>query len=77
MRPEFMHLAATDDSGSRNVFKGRMETLVFVGEAYEGDIRIGETLLTTTIPPTVEIGAGDDLFISFDPDHCFLLPASG
>ena len=77
VRPEFMHLAATDDSGSRNVFKGRMETLVFVGEAYEGDIRIGETLLTTTIPPTVEIGAGDDLFISFDPDHCFLLPASG
>ncbi|UCF89465.1 MAG: ABC transporter ATP-binding protein, partial [bacterium] len=74
VRPEFMHLAATDETGSRNVFKGRMETLVFVGEAYEGDIRIGETLLTTTIPPTVDITAGDDLFISFDPDHCFLLP---
>ncbi|UCG37686.1 MAG: ABC transporter ATP-binding protein [bacterium] len=74
VRPEFMHLAATDTSGARNVFRGKVETLVFVGDAYEGDIRIGDTLLTTTIPPAVEVAAGDDLFISFDPDHCFLLP---
>ena len=74
VRPEFMHLATTDESGSRNVFQGKVETLVFVGEAYEGDIRIGETILTTTIPPTVDISAGDDLYISFDSDHCFLLP---
>ncbi|MDF1537033.1 MAG: ABC transporter ATP-binding protein [bacterium] len=75
VRPEFMSLASTNDSGARNVFKGKVETLLFVGEAYEGDIRIGDTLLTTTIPPTVDIVAGDDLYISFDPDHCFLLPS--
>jgi len=74
VRPEFMSLAATNDTGSRNVFKGKMETLIFVGEAYEGEIRIGETLLTTTIPPTVDIESGDDIYISFDSDHCFLLP---
>jgi len=74
VRPEFMHLATTGESGSRNVFKGKIETLVFVGEAYEGDIRIGESLLTTTIPPTVDVAAGDELFVSFDADHCFLLP---
>jgi iron(III) transport system ATP-binding protein len=75
VRPEFMELASTDDSGARNVFKGKVESLVFVGEAYEGEIRIGDTVLTTTIPPTVEISEGDDLYISFDPDHCFLLPS--
>jgi iron(III) transport system ATP-binding protein len=74
VRPEFMSLASTDDSGSRNVFLGKMETLIFVGEAYEGEIRIGDILLTTTIPPTVDINAGDDIYISFDSDHCFLLP---
>jgi iron(III) transport system ATP-binding protein len=74
VRPEFMRLASTNETGGRNVFTGKMETLIFVGEAYEGEIRIGETLLTTTIPPTVEMKEGDDVYISFDPDHCFLLP---
>jgi iron(III) transport system ATP-binding protein len=73
VRPEFMRLASTDEAGGRNVFKGKVDTLIFVGEAYEGEIRIGETLLTTTIPPTVDIGEGDEVFVSFDPDHCFLL----
>jgi len=74
VRPEFMRLASTNETGGRNVFTGKMETLIFVGEAYEGEIRIGGTLLTTTIPPTVEMKEGDDVYISFDPDHCFLLP---
>ena len=74
VRPEFMRLASTSDAGGMNVFKGKVETLIFVGEAYEGEIRMGETLLTTTIPPTVDMKEGDEVFVSFDPDHCFLLP---
>ncbi|MDF1526422.1 MAG: ABC transporter ATP-binding protein [bacterium] len=74
VRPEFMNLADTDAAGGRNIFKGKVETLIFVGEAYEGEIRMGETLLTTTIAPTVDLKEGDDVFVSFDPDHCFLLP---
>jgi iron(III) transport system ATP-binding protein len=74
VRPEFMKLASTDEAGGRNVFKGKAETLIFVGEAYEGEIRIGDALLTTTISPTLDVGEGDEVFISFDPDHCFLLP---
>ena len=74
VRPEFMRLASTDEAGGRNVFRGKVETLIFVGEAYEGEIRMGETLLTTTIAPTVDIVEGDDIYVSFDPDHCFLLP---
>ncbi len=73
VRPEFINLAATDEAGKRNTFLGKMETLIFIGEAYEGEIRIGDTLLTTTIPPTVNIVEGDDIYISFDSDHCFLL----
>ena len=75
VRPEFMNLAETDAAGGRNIFRGKVETLVFVGEAYEGEIRMGETLLTTTIAPTVDIREGDDIYVSFDPDHCFLLPS--
>ena len=75
VRPEFIKIAATDAAGGRNIFRGKLETLVFIGEAYEGEIRIGDTLLTITIEPTADIVANDEIYISFDPDHCFLLPA--
>jgi iron(III) transport system ATP-binding protein len=58
-----------------NCFRGTIESLVFVGEAYEGEIRIGETLLTMAIESTVRINEGDEIAVSFDPDHCFLISA--
>jgi iron(III) transport system ATP-binding protein len=73
VRPEFIDVASEGSAGNRNTFQGRVQSLSFIGEAYEGEIRIGDTLLTTTIPPTLDIGEGDDISISFDPDHCFLL----
>ena len=73
VRPEFINLAAVDEAGGVNTFRGKVESLIFIGEAYEGEIRIGEILLTTNIPPTLDIGEGDDIYVSFDPDHCFLL----
>jgi iron(III) transport system ATP-binding protein len=75
VRPEFIRLAAPGAGGDGNVFRGKVETLLFVGEAYEGEIRIGGTLITTTISPTLDLREGGDVSISFDPDHCFLLPA--
>jgi len=75
VRPEFIRTAVTGAMEDRNLFRGKIETLLFIGEAYEGEIRIGETLVTTTISPTVDLAEGGDIRIAFDPDHCFLLPA--
>jgi iron(III) transport system ATP-binding protein len=73
-RPEFIRLAPPGGAQGRNLFRGKVETLVFIGEAYEGEIRIGDTLLTTTVEPTADFAEGDEISVSFDPDHCFLLP---
>jgi len=75
VRPEFIRTAVTGAAGDRNLFLGRVETLLFIGEAYEGEIRINETLVTTTISPTADPVEGSDIRIAFDSDHCFLLPA--
>jgi iron(III) transport system ATP-binding protein len=75
VRPEFIRTAVTAAAGDRNLVRGKVETLLFVGEAYEGEIRIGETLVTTTISPTADLVEGGEIGIAFDPDHCFLLPA--
>lgn len=75
VRPEFIRLTSAPSADPLNSFTGRMETLIFIGEAYEGEIRIGDRLLITTVDPTVTIAEGEIISISFDPDHCFLLPA--
>ncbi|MFZ3046518.1 MAG: ABC transporter ATP-binding protein [Desulfatirhabdiaceae bacterium] len=75
VRPEFIKLGPPGLSPAGNVFCGKAENLIFIGEAYEGDIRIGDTLLTTTIEPMAPVREGDEIVISFAPDHCFLLPA--
>jgi iron(III) transport system ATP-binding protein len=73
VRPEFIRVAGA--AGSGNVFRGKVETLLFIGEAYEGEIRIGGTLVTTSIPPTADVAEGGEVSVAFEPDHCFLLPA--
>ena len=73
VRPEFIRLAEEEQEGGQNIYRGLVETLIFVGEAYEGEIRIGETVLKITVEPTRDFGEGDTISVAFDPDHCFLL----
>jgi len=73
IRPEFIKLMEGDTGDGRNIFWGRVESLVFVGEAYEGEISITDTRLITRIEPTANVKEGDEIALSFDPDHCFVL----
>lgn len=71
IRPEFIRLEASEGRHNRNIFRGRVESLVFVGEAYEGEIRIADRRLIIRIEPTNSVKEGDEIAISFEPDHCF------
>ncbi len=73
VRPEFVKVMAGGCGKERNTFRGRVESLVFVGEAYEGEIRVGETRLITKIPPTASVKEGDEIGLCVDPESCALL----
>jgi iron(III) transport system ATP-binding protein len=73
IRPEFIKLVERDCEKKRNLFQGRVESLVFIGEAYEGEIKVGETRLITKIPPTSHIKEGDEIALCVDPDSCTVL----
>lgn len=73
IRPEFIRVVKADDHPARNRFHGRVETLVFVGEAYEGEIRIGDTRLIVRIGPETGVVEGDEITITVAPDHCVML----
>jgi iron(III) transport system ATP-binding protein len=73
IRPEFIRLVAGDTSEGSNIFRGRVESLLFVGEAYEGEIIVADTRLIARIEPTAIVEEGDEIALSFDPNHCFVL----
>jgi iron(III) transport system ATP-binding protein len=56
-----------------NTFRGRVVSLVFVGDAYEGEIKVGETRLITRIEAAANIKEGDEVHLHIDPDHCSVL----
>jgi iron(III) transport system ATP-binding protein len=72
VRPEFIHLAPSA-AGGRNVVSGRVESLVFIGEAYEAEIRVNNELLLAKIEPDAKLEEGAAVSFALDPAHCLLL----
>ena len=56
-----------------NTFRGRVESLVFVGDSYEGEIKVGETHLITRIEPTANIKEDDEVALHIDSGQCSVL----
>ena len=75
IRPEFIRAMKGEVQRMPNVFRGRLESLVFVGEACEVEIRIGTTLLIARLDATAASKEGDEITLHFDPGHCSVLSA--
>ena len=73
VRPEFMRVAAGARATGVNVVGGVVESLAFVGEVYEVEIRSAGLLLLARIEPGVDINEGDTVSFSVDPTHCLLV----
>ena len=57
----------------RNVVNGRVDSLVFVGEAFEAEIRAGTELLLAKTHPDLHLEQGESVSFSLDPEHCLLV----
>jgi len=73
IRPEFFHLAKGAAQPGGNVVSGTVDTMTFVGETYEGEIRVGETLLLAKIDADAGLAPGDAVHFRLDPAHCLLV----
>lgn len=75
LRPEFIHLVRGEAPAGHNVVNARIESLTFVGENYETEIRVGGELLLARVEPDANIAVGDAVSFSLDPAHCLLVAA--
>ena len=72
LRPEFLDVQAGTITGT-NVVQGAVESLIFVGEAYEVEIRVGRELLLGKVPPQTRLAQGDPVSFALDPALCLLV----
>ena len=73
IRPEFIDVVGGEAKAGPNVVNGRIDSLVFVGEAYEAEIRVGDELLLARVDPDAKLGEGDVVSFTLDPAHCLLV----
>lgn len=75
IRPEFIELAENGTAAHDNLFEGVMETMVFVGDAYEGELRVGSELLMVKLPPDTQLEEGARVRFSVRAEYCLLVAA--
>ncbi|MBI5721293.1 MAG: ABC transporter ATP-binding protein [Burkholderiales bacterium] len=73
IRPEFIRIVAGTAQAAHNLVNGRVDSLVFVGEAYEVEIRVGDVLLLAKVSADVTLAEGSAVSFTLEPAHCLLV----
>jgi iron(III) transport system ATP-binding protein len=72
VRPEDVELSETRPQGE-NVWEGRVEQKVFLGEAIDFRVAVGTRDLLSRQHPTLRTPVGGAIFVRLDPEKCVLL----
>jgi iron(III) transport system ATP-binding protein len=75
VRPEDVDLMETRPS-SDNVWEGRVEQKVFLGEAVDFQVKVGSRTLLSRQHPTLRTKVGESIFVHLDPEKCVVLKTS-
>ena len=75
VRPEDVDLKETRPSGN-NVWEGRVEQKVFLGEAVDFQVKVGSRVLLSRQHPTLRTRVGESIFVHLDPEKCVVLKMS-
>ena len=75
IRPEDVDLKETRPAGT-NVWEGRVEQKVFLGEAVDFQVKVGSRTLLSRQHPTLRTKVGESIFVCLDPEKCVVLKTS-
>jgi iron(III) transport system ATP-binding protein len=74
VRPEDVELAETRPEGA-NVWQGRVDQKVFLGEFVDFQVRLGERILLSRRHPSLRTPIGDPIFVKLHPEKCVAFKA--
>ena len=72
VRPEDVELVEERPEG-RNVWEGRVDQKVFLGEAVDFQVKVGPRTLLSRRHPTLRTKVGESIFVQLHPEKCVLL----
>ena len=72
VRPEDVDLCENRPAGE-NVWEGRVEQKVFLGEAVDFQVKVGPRTLRSRRHPTLRTKVGEAIFVHLDPEKCVVL----
>ena len=72
VRPEDVELTETRPPGE-NVWQGRVDQKVFVGEAVDFQVKVGLRTLLSRRHPTLRTKVGEPIFVQLNPEKCVVL----
>jgi iron(III) transport system ATP-binding protein len=74
IRPENVRLhTERPHENTPNVFPGRVEYVLFLGESAEYTVRVGQQSLTSRQHNDVDLRRGQDVFVEFPTNHCIVV----
>jgi iron(III) transport system ATP-binding protein len=72
VRPEDVDLCENRPAGD-NVWEGRVQQKVFLGEAVDFQVKVGPRTLLSRRHPTLRTKVGEAIFVHLDPEKCVVL----
>jgi len=75
VRPEDVQLAEAKPEGG-NVWEGRVDQKVFLGECVDFQVKLGTRMLMSRRHPSLRTPIGNAIFVQLDPDKCVALKAA-
>jgi len=70
VRPEHFEVSRKKPEGAINVLKGKVASLLFLGDALDCHVEVGEQQIHVRAPASLGLQDGDDLFLMVPTEHC-------
>jgi len=75
IRPENIPLYKERPHEAENVLEGKVTEAVFMGDAYQCKVAVGDDILAVHTHPFNAVSPGDKVYLQLDPASCNGLPA--
>lgn len=75
LRPENINLLTEKPANANNLFEGRVQVAVFLGEMYDCQILVGEQIMRVRLHPSHRVRRDDIVYLQIPAEYVTILPS--
>jgi iron(III) transport system ATP-binding protein len=75
IRPENVRVLKEKPESKDNVFAGKIQSLIFLGEMVDGRVVVGEEILRARLHPNAPFKETEKVYLSIEPESLIVIPA--